>query len=378
MMKSAGKPDQLERAMLINAEVIEGLSFVDAIVFDIDGVLVDVSESFRVVTCEAVRLYAEKILGWEVDVPLLTPKEIELIKSAGNFNSDWDVAKFAALFYLFKSLRHGVKRASQLRSLKPSLEEFLQIVIRMGGGFEKAESYILSQHDIVTRRTLAREWKPRLVVQLFQELYGGDEWCQYLYGFQPQYVRGPGYIEKERVLIDVRLIPKNLKLGILTGRTRREAELALKRCGLSELIPQRFWITDDDGLRKPDGRALWLVLDRVGASNAVYIGDGIDDLMTAQNYCEWMEEGYPKVIFCAVLSGMDKESHRRMFIERGADVVSPDVNFFLSYLRSVMELKAGRASRHLKGKVIGRMLKGDGDKKGGIRKQANERDEGSC
>lgn len=378
-MSPISKADQLGGVMLISVGVIERLSLVDAIVFDIDGVLIDVSESFKIVTCEAVKLYAEKILNWDVDAPLLTPSEIELIKSAGGFNSNWDVAKAAMLFYLFKSLKHGVKRVSQLRSLKPSLREFVQIVARMGGGFKNAESYILSQHNIAMRRALAREWKPRLVVQLFQELYGGDEWCQYLYGFQPQYVHGPGYIERERVLIDVELIPKNLKLGILTGRTRREAELALKRCGLSELIPQRFWITDDDGLRKPDGRALWLVLDRIGASNAVYIGDGIDDLATVQNYRkEWMEEGYPSVTFCAVLSGLDKESDRIMFLERGADVISPDANFLLLYLRSVMELKAAHSIQDVKQKAARRTCGKDEHKKVGNRKQADKRDEHPC
>ncbi|MCS7254470.1 MAG: HAD family hydrolase [Armatimonadota bacterium] len=344
-MRAVRGGGRFERAMLVSAEALKELPLIDSVVFDIDGVLIDVSESFSVVTCEAVRLYAERILSWEVDAPLLTPSETELIKSAGGFNSDWDVAKAVMLFYIFKRVKHGSKRSSELRSLKPSLKEFVHNVTRMGGGFEKAESYILSQCNIAMRRTLAREWSPRLVIQLFQELYGGDEWCEYLYGFQPQYVHGAGYIERERVLIDVGLIPKNLKLGILTGRTKRETELALRRCGLSELIPQYFWMTDDDGFRKPDGRALWLLLDRLGAGSAVYVGDRVDDLMTVQNYREWVGEGYPKVIFCAVLGSSDGENKRRMFLERGADMVSPDVNFFLSYVRSLRELRAAHGAK---------------------------------
>jgi HAD superfamily hydrolase (TIGR01548 family) len=330
--------------MLVNADALQELRSVDSIVFDIDGVLIDVSESFRVVTCEAVRLYAELILQWEVDTPLLKPNETELIKSAGGFNSDWDVVKAVMLFYLFKRFKHGSKKASELRRLKPSLEEFFKTVARMGGGFENAERYILSQCDAGMRQKLVREWNPRLLVRLFQELYGGDEWCHYLYGFRPQYVKGRGYIEREKVLVDVNLIPKELKLAILTGRTKREAELALKKCNIIDLIPPQFWMTDDDGLRKPDGRALWLLLDRIGSRNAIYVGDGVDDLMTVQNYRQWAKDDHPKVLFCAVLSDTRSGSERQKFIECGADIISPDVNFLLRYIRSLRELGADGGS----------------------------------
>lgn len=375
-MSTARKDSQADGAMLVSADVLSKLPSIDAIVFDIDGVLVDVSESFRVVTCEAVKLYAERILSWDVNAPLITPREIELIKSAGGFNSDWDVAKAVMLFYLFKRFLHGSKSVSGLRSLKPTLEEFVRDIARMGGGFKNAESYILSRCNIAMRRDLVREWNPRLVVQLFQELYAGDEWCQYLYGFHPQYVHGAGYIEREKVLIDVELIPTHLKLGILTGRTRREAELALNRCGLSNLIPPHLWMTDDDGFRKPDGRALWLLLDRMGARNAVYVGDGIDDLLTVKNYREWAEDGYPEVIFCAVLASSDKESNRNMFIEGGAEMISPNVNFLLAYLHSIINLHRG--SEPIDKKHSGRRGRRNGYQKEGIGKQADEGDRSSC
>ncbi|MFA4016346.1 MAG: hypothetical protein RUDDFDWM_001449 [Candidatus Fervidibacterota bacterium] len=324
--------------MLISADALQELRSVDSIIFDIDGVLIDVSDSFRVVTCEAVKLYAELILQWEVDAPLLKPTETELIKSAGGFNSDWDVVKAVMLFYLFKRFKHGSKKASELRRLKPSLDEFVKAVAKMGGGFENAEKYILSQCDAAMRQKIVLEWNPRLLVRLFQELYGGDEWCHYLYGFRPQYVKGSGYIEREKVLVDASLIPKQLKLAILTGRTKREAELALRKCNIIDLIPPQFWITDDDGLKKPDGRALWILLDRIGSKSAIYVGDDIDDLMAVLNYRQWAKSGYPKVLFCAVLSDARSESKRQKFIEYGTDIISPDVNFLLRYISSLREL----------------------------------------
>ncbi|HID06606.1 MAG TPA: hypothetical protein EYP10_05600 [Armatimonadetes bacterium] len=103
------------------------------------------------------------------------------------------------------------------------------------------------------------------------------------------------------------------------------------------MIPERHWLTDDDGIRKPDPRALWLVLDRIGARRAIYIGDAVDDLDTVKNYCEWAPSGYPRVLFCAVLTGPVGERNRSFFMERSADMVAPNVNFVLDYMRAVRE-----------------------------------------
>lgn len=55
----------------------------DGVIFDIDGVLVDVSESYR----EAVRLSAGEFLGREVST-----EEVEEVKGIPGMNNDWDAA----------------------------------------------------------------------------------------------------------------------------------------------------------------------------------------------------------------------------------------------------------------------------------------------
>ena len=58
---------------------------IDAIIFDIDGTLVDVSKSYR----EAIRLTAGDFLGRTV-----SKQEVDAVKSRPGFNNDWD-ATFA-------------------------------------------------------------------------------------------------------------------------------------------------------------------------------------------------------------------------------------------------------------------------------------------
>ena len=321
--------------VLVKQQLPDRLKSIDGVIFDVDGVLLDVTKSFRVVICEAVDLYAEQILEWDVDTPLLLSSETELFKRAGRFNNDWVLTQAAVLLYVFKSLLHGTKQASSLRSLPPSVDEFTKTLSREGGGIDNAEKQVLNECRPSMRRTLSHMWNQRLIIQLCQELYGGVEWCPQLYGFTPTHVHVEGRAESEPVLIDAnKLSPRLGEIGILTGRTRAEATLALRRTDLLARIPPQRCITDDDGVHKPDPRALWLLLERMNVRSVVYVGDTLDDLSTVTNYAEWKQSSYPEVFSAMVLTGMGGERNRQLYLERGADILAPNVNGLLDYLSS--------------------------------------------
>src|SRR5579859_5615936 len=79
------RPD-LGRAALGNAD------WLDTALFDIDGVLIDTSGSYRrsliVATDYLVRVCARLTGGPE---PLVAPADVTGFKLAGGFNSDWDL-----------------------------------------------------------------------------------------------------------------------------------------------------------------------------------------------------------------------------------------------------------------------------------------------
>ncbi len=325
---------RMEGVLIVRQELLEKLAKVNALVLDIDGVLVDASESYRLAVCEAVRFFVEQELGWVVDVPAITPNEVDMFKRVGGFNNDWDLAQAAVLFLLFKGLRHGAKRISDLRHLPPTLDEFLGKVAAEGGGIHNAEIASFDKLEFRQRRDLARLWKRRLIVQLAQEFYAGKKWCPYLFGYEPQYVDlDSGFSERERTLVDLRLLSPDLKLGILTGRARRETAFALERIGLTERIPPEYWVTDDDAIRKPDPRALSLLLDRLQAPLAIYVGDTIDDLRMVNDYKTLARPHDPMVYACMTLTGPNGEKNRTLFLEQGADLVATDINALLRYLR---------------------------------------------
>ncbi|MCS7224305.1 MAG: HAD-IA family hydrolase [Armatimonadetes bacterium] len=318
---------------IVRQDALEQLSQVDSLILDIDGVLIDVSESFPQAVQEAVHLYVQTELGWQIDAPAVTKTELDHFKRAGGFNNDWELAEAVVLFLLFKSLRHGVRRMSRIRRLPPTLEEFLSQVSAEGGGVGSAEKVALSQLEFRQRRDLARLWKRRLIIRLAQELYAGPQFCSYLYGFDPELTtKTEGYLEREKILVDPSLLKNRWRLGIVTGRTRKETGLVLARTNLIHTIPETFWMTDDDHPRKPHPLALKIVAEKLTVQVGVYVGDTVDDLKMVKDYQSQRHPADPVIFSCQVLTGHGGEKNRTLFLERGADIVCPSLNDLLLLL----------------------------------------------
>lgn len=318
--------------LFIKQELIKTLKDLDAVLLDVDGVILDVSQSFRIVIAQTTQYYATQVMFLTDSGPLLLPGETELFKLAGGFNSDWDLTNATTALVIAKQAQTGATDTAAVRSQSPGWEEYTGEIKRRGGGLVAAEKVILEMLTPQQRRDFAATWNPKLVTQLFQEMYAGEQKCRSLYGFTPEHIHEEGYYHREQVMMDAALLPSRLHRGVVTGRTRAETQLALQVAGLSETIPEAAWVTEDDGVRKPDGRTMLLMRERLEFRYAVYIGDTMDDLRTVQNYRELKGAGKAKIISCIALSGPSGATHRRLFLEAGAEIVAPDANSILQYL----------------------------------------------
>ena len=77
----------------------------DAIVFDIDNVLIDTRASYIDCIRKTVETYLETILKFRPSrTPLLTREDVETFKSLGGFNDDWDTCYGLLLYFLAKKI----------------------------------------------------------------------------------------------------------------------------------------------------------------------------------------------------------------------------------------------------------------------------------
>ncbi len=323
--------------LFIKQELFKLLPTCDAVLFDVDGVLLDVSQSFRAAICDTTQHYAVHHLELSNNHPLLTPEETEFFKFAGGFNDDWDLTNAAVMLVAAKMTQTEARDALSIHEMAPTWRDYTDKIKRAGGGLVRAEGVILEMLTPGQRRDFARAINPKLVIRLFQEFYGGDDACAELYGFQPEYVHGEGYYKRETLLIDADLLPKNLKYGVVTGRSIPETRLALSHAKLLHRIPERGWITPEAGFKKPDGRTLILAREALDFKNGVYLGDIMDDLQTVLNYRELKGAGKGRIAGAIALSGPSGGAHKAQFLEAGADIVTPDVNTLLSYLKAIIK-----------------------------------------
>ena len=278
---------------------------VDAVVLDIDGVLIDVADSYRRAIVESIEhVYGETI---EYD-------DIQLFKNAGGFNNDWELTDAAALYVL-------------ARREKPrlSIETYTGLIAASGGGPTAAETAIADELDPAAREQILSEWDRDRLRDVFQQLYLGSELYRELEGGEPD-LDTEGFIHDEPVLLDrdTRTALQGWPLGVITGRPAAEADIALERVGLP--IPDEHRFTMDDWeAGKPDPGALLRLADRFDAHRPVFVGDTLDDVRTVNNAAE----ADPSRTFRSVgvlTGGLTGESGRRKYREVGADIIIENIN----------------------------------------------------
>jgi len=277
----------------------------DAVVLDIDGVLVDVADSYRRAVVESV----ERLYGRTVD-----RADVQYFKDAGGFNNDWDVTSAVALYVL----------ADDRDPL--DLPAFAGRIREAGGGLAAAES-VIEDHLAADDMTAVRDaWDPEALREAFQALYLGGDRYRDLEGGDPPF-EAPGYVHDEPVLADpgtLERLQAEADVGVLTGRPAAEADIALDRVGLAVPDDHRFTM-DDWAEGKPHPSALVTLAERFDAEVVAFAGDTLDDVRTAGNAAA--EDTTRTYHGIGVLTGgLTGDSGRDAFESAGADAVVASVD----------------------------------------------------
>ncbi|MFB6197632.1 MAG: TIGR01548 family HAD-type hydrolase, partial [Halobacteriaceae archaeon] len=113
---------------------------IEAVVLDIDGVLVDVENSYR----RAIRETLDRILD-----KTISNEAIQEFKNAGGFNDDWELTDAAALYLLASEMGYG-----------KTIDQYTAAISDRGGGLRGAKAAIRRElSDDAINRVLDR-WDP--------------------------------------------------------------------------------------------------------------------------------------------------------------------------------------------------------------------------
>jgi HAD superfamily hydrolase (TIGR01548 family) len=347
----------------------------DVLIFDMDGVLIDVSKSYRKAIQKTVQIYMETCLGFKrTKEDWITNEDISLFKSAGGFNSDWDLTSGVLLYLLslsgipplrkrkrFSSIQETLsylKAKSTMSHWKPhqrylkfpgrtpsplmgegkgeggNLSSFLDKVKSKGGGL-KGIGRILGtswQGWVYGAGDLEKE---NLVKRIFQELYLGKQFAPY-YHLRPIFYTGKGLYAQERLLISKEILSslrRKVRMGIASGRPRFEAELALKRFHLRPYFDSVVTLDDcteeenrtfrSTGKKikcsKPNPYPILKTVREIGISNprCGYVGDVVDDIAAART-----TKRHFKMLAIGFIAGhRHRKAAKESLLKAGADRV---------------------------------------------------------
>jgi HAD superfamily hydrolase (TIGR01548 family) len=286
-----------------------------AVVLDIDGVLVDVADSYRRAVIESVRRVYGETLGREAIQPL---------KDAGGFNNDWLVTDAIALYVLARE-----------QGFEEDIATFADRIADAGGGLEATKTVLETELSAADYEAVINAFDPDRLRTVFQALYLGSDLFAELEGDEPPF-DAEGYIHDEPVLVDsdtLATLTETYDVGVVTGRPAAEATIALDRVGLAVDDDHRFTM-DNWEQGKPHPYALLTLAERFEADRVVFVGDTLDDVRTAVNAADEDESREYEGIG-VLTGGLTGEAGREAFDEAGAAAVLESVNELPAYLETI-------------------------------------------
>ena len=315
------------------------------IVFDMDGVIIDVSNSYRDVVRRTTQLFFRPARSSEnLPEPLFELSDLAALKQSGGLNNDWDLTSVVInLLYsltakpiVHKSENPWLRYRETIRRCDvTAIADFLNATEQPLASLLKDKGK--PEDNFISKLYMNDVGSGNIIKQIFQEIYLGPELFKSTYHIEPEIYRGEGYILREKLLLDrtilVELSRENV-LAIATGRPRSEAEYPLQHFQLKQFFPVVLTLDDcvseekrifaEEGrtvsLSKPDPFMLDAIAE--GHRNAVngffYIGDMPDDMLAAAR----SRAGFKSIGI--LISAPDKSSLKKILQRAGADYIVED------------------------------------------------------
>lgn len=349
--------------LFIEEASMDALAKVDTIVFDCDGVLLDVRESYNACVGATVSRLVEALTGTHISPDLFDGRLNHLYKSTGGFNSDWSYCYALVMAILSKAperaLRELDRYAAESLGLPGPCERLRHLTHRVEASIPLAGLYAwlasfssrldasgVEGVDRLTKRRvgehLAEALNPlngvgvSVVSTLFEELFLGCQLFREVHGReacftdQPQgYVRRGRRVITEETLDGLEGLLGGPRFGVASGSMEATASLLLGPLKSRIPLEAQFWFETVErwerrlgleGLQKPNGFSLRAAASTHKPAAPLYVGDTVADLLTARDAGE-------DFLFAGVygLAHLPHEA-RGFFMGEGCPVVARSVN----------------------------------------------------
>jgi HAD superfamily hydrolase (TIGR01548 family) len=304
-----------QESIYFQNNIEDQISDIDSIIFDCDGVLIDVTKSYDIAIKQTTEFILKEIANIDNSDPV-TSEIIDGFKATGGFNDEVDLT-YAAILSL----------ASANKLNKPGNNFVLEVIDNADQtGIKSVEKYLETKVDISDLKKKLKYPGRHLdnpIYSMFDQLFYGPELYSKLFKEKSKFA-DLGLIENDEVLLTKEMIQSlkkkfDYKLAIVTGRGIESISYSLKDF-LEEFDLKNSAFLEDEprSLAKPNPDSLIRSIRGLGSSHCLYVGDSMEDFIMAQKAST---KGH-KTTFCGIFgTSKSPEQKKKLFQENNVSII---------------------------------------------------------
>ena len=288
----------------------------DSIIFDCDGVLIDVTTSYDTTINKTISYVLKEIVDITADTPL-TNEMLLKFKSTGGFNDEIDITYSGVLCYI------------AAKKLKKNPTELILDILNNADdtGIAYIEGFLdkidVDISDIKSRLNYPSVEKNDLIHATFDQLFFGPELYSKIFQKESKFSDN-GLIENDNVIVTSELIEAlkkkfNDKIAIVTGRGFNAISSSLKELLNQFNVENSVFLEDESrDLAKPNPQSLIRAMKGLNSKNCLYVGDSMEDMILAKRASEL---GF-NATFCGIYgSSKLPEVKKKLFTEYNVPLI---------------------------------------------------------
>ncbi len=299
---------------------IQILSKIDAVIFDCDGVLIDITKSYDLAIIKTTQYVLENLAKIDSSINV-DFKIIDGFKSTGGFNDEVDLT-YAAIISLVAA-----------KKLEKDQTSFIFDVIKNSdsSGIISVEKYIENQidiSDIKKQLSYPGTHHDNPLYQIFDQIFYGPQLYKKLFNNTSNFSE-PGLIEQDDVILNDILFEKlqkkfNSKIAMVTGRGKESVSYSLKSLLTKFNLNNSMFLEDESReLAKPNPQSLLNSIQGMNCTTTLYVGDSMEDFIMAKRTTDLGHD----TIFCGIIgTSKNPQEKLELFERNGAILVLDSIN----------------------------------------------------
>ena len=293
---------------------------IDSIIFDCDGVLIDITKSYDETIIKTVQYVLENFAKIDDSIKV-NFAIIDGFKATGGFNDEVDLAYAAIISFV------------AAKKLKKDPMKFIFTVIENSdsSGIVSVQNFLKNQIDIseiITKLSYPGPHDKNILYQIFDQLFYGPQLYSKLFQNTSKF-SNPGLIENDDVIFNDNLSEKLQKkfgkqISMVTGRGKESVSYSLKKLlDIFDLKNSVFLEDESRDLAKPNPTALVNSITGMNSKSCLYIGDSMEDFIMAKKATILGNNA----TFCGIIGTSKNPTEKlKLFEQNEAIVVLDSIN----------------------------------------------------